>query len=48
MPGLAGIVFILVFGIIVLVWSVWLFGREEQEKEARKKAQEQRKPAPDT
>jgi hypothetical protein len=45
MPGLAGIVFILVFGVIVVVWSVWVFGREEQQKEAaRKKELDEHKP----
>ena len=37
MPGIAGIVFLLVFGAIVVVWTIWIIGRDEERKHASRK-----------
>jgi hypothetical protein len=37
MPGLAGIVFVLVFAAIVAVWTIWLIGRDGERKDRAKK-----------
>ena len=37
MPGIGGIVFLLVFGVIVAVWAIWVIGRSELQKEAARK-----------
>ena len=49
MPGIGGIVFLLVFGVIVTVWAVWIIGRDELRKEAEgKKDGEHKSSSPDT
>jgi hypothetical protein len=45
MPGIGGIVFLLVFGVIVTVWSVWIIGRDELRKEAEGKNNGDHKPS---
>jgi hypothetical protein len=49
MPGLGGIIFVLIFGLIVTVWGVWVIGRTEQPRDASgRKDTEHKPPLPDT
>jgi hypothetical protein len=34
---MAGVIFVLVFGAIVLAWGIWFVGRTEQQKDAARK-----------
>ena len=49
MPGIAGIVFVLVLAVIIAAWTIWVTGRTEQPKDGGKENPGEHKPSlPDT